>query len=442
MNNSFTHLDLDKYFKYVELVGSLSRLCSDNERPYIDYRTAEHFFCSCVHPEFNPVDLTRDDTSFDASIVTNGRRVGVGIKTFVGQMVKGRYKDEKVAEFAKKSQTGNFNSLSDEDVAHVVSEWRNEAIRVDAANYNVDIAESFYHCLIRVPGAVFFHEEPYPVIQMTGIIPTDRNGRPTNGFEKKKQGTVYFSDGVHSYRYSRSKNVLYKRFHETSFSNTGEHPILIAEDPVKLLEEMMGRGRPSLLLPVNPRQSDKRPIVILELSVQPKSGLNQWNAAGRKRKFAEAYIPVPSWINDQYPTFFPRSINEKGKPEGEKFNLKLPDDSVISAKLCQANLKALMSDPNEALLHWLYRILDGSFEQAEAKRFHPETGGNVPYTKEDLERIGRDSVAVIKNSDESFELELLPIGAFEVFRERFKESRETPTVMDLENIFDALRQRH
>ena len=437
MPSKFSHLDLQKYFEYVELVGSLSRLCSDNERPYIDYRTAEMLFCECVYPELQPRNLTREDTSFDATIIQSGKKIGVGVKTFVGQMVKGRYKDEKVAEFTKKSQTGNFNALNDEAVALTVSQWRNEAIRVDAATYNIDVSDCFYHCLIRIPGAVFCHEEPYPTIDVAKIQPTDRNGNLIASFANKTQGTVYFSDGLHCYRYNRSKNVLYKRFYEKSFNNSVEHPVVIAPNPIHLLKNMLTANSMQLLVLNKTRSTDRREVVVLPLSVQAKSGLNQWNAGGRPRKFAEAYIPVPAWINEEYPVFFPKCVLN-GKERGQKFELSLPDGSIVSARLCQQNLKALMSDPNEDLLHWLYRIIDGSFEQAEAKRFHPDTGKNIPYTVDDLIRIGSDSVGIIKNSSHSFELELLPLGAYDAFKENFENLGTQATVKDLQDIIDNL----
>ena len=58
-------------------------------------------------------------------------------------------------------------------------------------------------------------------------------------------------------------------------------------------------------------------------------------------------IPIPIEIHKRFPTFFP--------PRDQKFNLKVPTDEVLSAKVCQENSKALMTDPNKALSDWLLR---------------------------------------------------------------------------------------
>ena len=82
-------------------------------------------------------------------------------------------------------------------------------------------------------------------------------------------------------------------------------------------------------------------------SVPMKSGLNQWNAGGRARHEDEVYIPVPIAIHRNYPNFFP----DRDTP----FALHLPDGRVLSAKICQENGKALMSNPNRDLGNWLLR---------------------------------------------------------------------------------------
>jgi hypothetical protein len=81
--------------------------------------------------------------------------------------------------------------------------------------------------------------------------------------------------------------------------------------------------------------------------VHEKSGLNQWNAKGRKRDFGEIYIPIPVKIQKKYPDFFP--------VRDQKFNLKIPTGEIFSAKVCQDNSKALMTDPNKAMSDWLLR---------------------------------------------------------------------------------------
>jgi len=80
-------------------------------------------------------------------------------------------------------------------------------------------------------------------------------------------------------------------------------------------------------------------------TVPLRSGLNQWNAEGRIRDKDEVYIPVPKRIHEKYPFFFP----------DDSFVLELPNGQKLSAKLCQAGSKGLMSNPNSALGKWILR---------------------------------------------------------------------------------------
>jgi hypothetical protein len=107
--------------------------------------------------------------------------------------------------------------------------------------------------------------------------------------------------------------------------------------------------------------------------VPEKSGLNQFNAGGRKRNELEVYIPVPKKIQDFFPSFFPsRDI---------PFSLILPDGKVLSAKICQDGGKALMSNPNKALGEWILRkVLNKKPLEL--------------VTMDDLDRLGFDSVCI------------------------------------------------
>ena len=58
-----------------------------------------------------------------------------------------------------------------------------------------------------------------------------------------------------------------------------------------------------------------------EKFVFEKSGLNQWNAGGRKRDFGEIYIPIPIEIHKSFPNFFP--------PRDKKFNLVVPTKEIL-----------------------------------------------------------------------------------------------------------------
>jgi hypothetical protein len=138
--------------------------------------------------------------------------------------------------------------------------------------------------------------------------------------------------------------------------------------------------------------------------VPAKSGINQWNAGGRKRSFGEAYISIPRKVHQMKPGFFPE--------RDQKFDLRLPSGEVVRAKVCQQGSKALMSDPNTVLCNWLFSTIDGdhSYSQSRLSR-------GLPYTYDDLARIGKDSVRLTKiaGDDLVFELEFAAVGSYEEF---------------------------
>ncbi|MGL5099674.1 MAG: hypothetical protein ACRC6B_06525, partial [Fusobacteriaceae bacterium] len=106
--------------------------------------------------------------------------------------------------------------------------------------------------------------------------------------------------------------------------------------------------------------------------VEARSGLNQGYADGRIRDLREVYIPIPR-------AFYTKIGTSPFPSPGQSFNLYLPNGDVLVASICQADQKALMSNPNSALGNWLVRdVLDIKH--------------NRQITKEDLISAGIDSV--------------------------------------------------
>jgi hypothetical protein len=136
-----------------------------------------------------------------------------------------------------------------------------------------------------------------------------------------------------------------------------------------------------------------------EKYVPERSGINQWLASGRVRRFGECYFPVPIEVHRQARNFFP--------PQGQLFKLILPGDYSSRAKLCQSGSKALMTSPNHHLGLWLYKLID-SQPGAQAARIASRT----PFGIKDLEALGFDCVRVSKN-EEGYVLEPLEIGGYE-----------------------------
>lgn len=128
--------------------------------------------------------------------------------------------------------------------------------------------------------------------------------------------------------------------------------------------------------------------------VFPQSGLNFWNADGRKRDCDEAYIPAPTDFHKYKPDFFPK--------KEVSFNLKLPNQKTLSCKLCQGDSKALMSNPNNALGKWLLRDVL-KLKQGEL------------VTIEMLEKYGIDSVRIDKIGDKNYEINFAKLYSYDDF---------------------------
>lgn len=421
MNNF--QFDIDKYAELLRAVASLSRLYSDNEKAYIDSRFVEKLFVYTSGAK----DLSRKDNSFDAML----GKAGVGVKTF-GVPSAGSKKSEKIAEFTTLASQGIFNGLTQEQLALKASEIRNARVKTDAAEYDIEIDSSFYHCLLRTSEGAIIHEEPYSYINIDKIKPVNPN--TFQEVEKFPDGIGFpcFSDEKHIYTYNTSKNVLFKRFDISTGLNSDLIPLVIHDGVFeKLLGWFKGLNKTTIeysvqqtlplyevptelkagvdyvILPLYSLSHSKRQSKLVGKNVKvvaEKSGINQWNAAGRERKFGEAYIPIPVGIHHKYPNFFP-SIDWS-------FNLKLPNGKGVSAKVCQQNRKALMSNPNDLICEWLFKSIDSNFSEVEFKdRFNHKRF----YTYADLEIAGKDAVKVTKTDADNYSIEFMPIGAFEAF---------------------------
>ena len=418
--------DEERYATLLRLVGSLSRLFSDNDSPYIDSRFAERLFVQTTGAR----DLGRMDISFDAA----KDDVGVGVKTFLAGV--GNRKREKIAEFTAFARDGRFAGLGKEALVREVVSARNERVMSDANEVGVDISKSIYHCLIRLPGGAVVHEESYGTIDIDGLRPTDSLGNMQSTWTEMGRG-IYFSDGISFYSFSVAKNVLMKRFEFDRQKNF--IAIDIKDDPLYDLEQMFAETDspklPSAQKISNSRfaislasdidllfgkdEEDMKPgqdYVILPLystrgpghSVPLHSGINQWNAAGRKRKLGEAYVPIPIVIHQTFPGFFPdRDVS---------FHLQLPNQkTTVPAKVCQDNSKALMTTPNRHLGTWLIGVLKPALE---GWMFEEDPGNMDPLDYEDLEKIGKDSVRIsrsLQRGEFVYAIEFAPIGAYEEF---------------------------
>ena len=345
----------NKYFDMLRLMAQLSKLFSESEVPYLDYRLTENLFCKY----YQAANDARSCTAYDARLM----RLGIGIKTFILKGRDGDYSVEKIAEFNRLKKT--LNPLSGLDLAKKIAQYRNE--RMQFANNQYDITETQYHIVGRVEGKLRLFNTPYDEIDTEHIH-----------LDKDDETACSFHDEINEYTFNKSKSVLLKRFNVPQ--KHIDIDVNILDDPLALLEQFFSGSTPQMQVAQSLHKG--KDYVILPLYshtkksgyfVAEKSGLNQFNAGGRARNDLEVYIPIPRSIHNLYPNFFPsRDI---------PFSLMLPDGKVLSAKICQDGGKALMSNPNRDLGEWILR-------KVLKKR---------PWeivTMDDLDRLGFNSVCV------------------------------------------------
>ncbi len=310
----------EDYESLLITIGALSNLFSESKTPYLDYRVVENIFCKA----FNAKNLARFDCSADAQ----KGNIGIGIKTFLHNN-----KSQKVAEFNEYSR--EILSKTPEEQVLLVSNLRNDRINFTKRTYNID--EMIYHLVTRDDSKFYLVETPMDTIDINNIKILDKNSK-----------SVKFKDEKNEYSFLYSKNTLFKKFDLNN--SLLEIPINIIEDPYTFLkEELLGRITELRKLEINtesviiPLYSEKNG----EKIVCEKSGLNLWNASGRKRNFNEVELRIRSNFYKEHPNFFPN----KDTP----FNVELPNGRTISMRVCQSNGKAIMSNPNKDLGEWILR---------------------------------------------------------------------------------------
>lgn len=367
----------EDYKRMLTLVGQLSNLFSESDCPYLSYRAHENIFCRFLGAE----NLARSDCSADAK----KDKVGVGLKTWMGN------NDQKVAEFGRLKNS--YASLSGIELVKKIAEYRNERIRITKRLHGLD--SMIYHVVKRVPGAMQILEGVFDEINIENITLLSNTGNDNN---------TYFTDGKHKYHFSTSKNTLYMIFDFLEQLDSFEVKIL--ENPYEWLSKATDKKTISKdikkVVKAIQEESVRKPQLCLRLYsvkkgerfVAEKSGLNQWNASGRARNPNELYIPYPKEDRDRIPNFFP--------PRDTPFTLHLPDGTAISAKVCQADNKAIMSNPNSLLGKWLLRDV---FEL-------PDT---TLVTYQMLERFGIDSVIFTRNAELDYSVEFSELGTYERF---------------------------
>lgn len=375
----------ENYKKMLKIVGGLSNLFSESNKPYLYYRCHENIFCKY----FEATNLSREDCSADAQ----KEKVGIGLKTWVDT------DNQKVAEFNKLKDT--YMNLEPYEMICKIAEYRNERIRITKNLHGIE--EMIYHIVKRVPNAMQIYEYAFEMIDISNISLERKKGSATN---------IYFSDGKHEYHFNVSKSTLYMIFENMILLDSFNIDIL--EDPYKYLEKMVETNTKEIAeISSVISQEEKEEKLCLRLYtidrntkekiVKERSGLNQWNANGRRRNLNEVYISYPAKDRERSKGFFP--------PRNENFELILPDGKVLKAKVCQADGKSIMSNPNSDLGKWLLRDV---FELPEGKL----------VTYDMLKVYGIDSVIFTKIGERKYTIDFTDIGTYEKFLDLKDENEE------------------
>jgi hypothetical protein len=361
------------YREMLQTIGSLSRLFSESNEPYIAYRIAENLFCKSFEAE----NLSRTDCSADASKNT----IGIGIKTF---LEKNGSTMQKVAEF--NSEHNLFSGLDTTQKISKIAEFRNNRLETTRRIFGLNTL--IYHCVTRKENGILVYETPMDLVNIEKISAIDDRGN-----------IIGFNDSLNEYSFNIAKSTLYKRFNTENIAL--DLSVKIIDDPFSTLEKMFQVVESTIsFAPIRKQQHVFLPLYSTKYGgkvVSEKSGLNQWNASGRPRDPNEVYIPIPAWIHEAYPDFFP--------DRDEPFTLALPNGGKMSAKICQDGSKALMSNPNSALGEWLLRsVLNLKIHEL------------LTYQK--LEEIGLDSVVIYKTESGEYDIDFTNIGSYEQFKNK------------------------
>lgn len=208
------------YEEMLKNVGSLSRLFSESNEPYIQYRIAENLFCK----SFEADNLSRTDCSADAS----KGNIGIGIKTF---LEKNGASMQKVAEF--NSEHILFRNLNEKDKILKVSELRNE--RIETTKRIFGLEGMIYHCITRKEGGITVYELPMDLVDIGNIKNV-----------KIKKNVINFEDCINEYSFNVTKSTLYKRFKTEKVLM--DFPVNILEDPFDALESLFAKTGEGLAL--------------------------------------------------------------------------------------------------------------------------------------------------------------------------------------------------
>jgi len=222
---------IKQYRKLLGILGSLSRLFSESDTPYLNYRIAENIYCKV----FDADNLSRSDCSADARI----GNFGIGLKTFINGK-SGTY--QKIAEFNR--DRDSYVSLIDKekDFVNTISNLRNRRLETTKAVHNID--KMIYHCISREANKFLFFEENMDMINLDRVTIVSTNTK-----------SISFNDGLNDYKFNHSKSTLYKKFNTI---NPLSIDIDIIANPYDVLEQLFAEEN----YPLNKKETSKEYVIL------------------------------------------------------------------------------------------------------------------------------------------------------------------------------------
>lgn len=397
--NKFTQREKNEYIEFLKIFGALSGLFKDNKegsnarKPYLYYRNHEQLFARV----FNVEDLTRKDSAFDAIATWENERVGIGLKTWIHTKDK-TY--QKVAEFNKLAPeviAPIIKNGTSEEVIRKVSELRNERIMLDKRLYKTD--KDVYHYITRDDDVMNIVETPYDLIDIQSL-------------ELISDGKTYtFKDKLHNYKFYTSKSVLLEEFDASKGEIIEQIPIEQFDDPFELIRMIeLPKGNyeityEEIYLPLYQDKKDER-IVSNCSGINIRHSKSKNKGSNTPRPEYEIEVRISKWIHHIFPKFFGIDALNKDEIKNEElndFDLILPDKRVLRGRIKQQNGKSLQTNPQGALGEWILKDVLG-------------VKNREVVTIDLLNKLGIDSLRIIKLDDKHFRITVAEIGAYEKFK--------------------------
>ena len=414
--------DRERYIRFLQIYASLSKLFNQkkaNPVPYLDSKFQETIFARV----FGCQNVDINNTPHDILAVINGKSIGIAVKTWMYS----KQSFQKVMQI--KSFQDEINQYDkDNDAINLIkhiSKIRNEKLVSDYNRLGLTEGENIYHYITRESTEFIINETSYPLVnperlKIIGI----------------KSNAIEWSDGIKDYKYTFGDSQIWQKFNSdrNKYQIVQRFNVKIIDDPFSLLLGLYEQ--------INETKEDTSNIyeVFLPLysfrskDVEPKSGLNAWNAAPKskssiERPLNEIYIPIPREFHIKYPDFFTEDIFSFEKLRNEqpdiskkpklRFHLCLPSGKKIPALVTSDNMKALQSgsdsevDENgkrygqSALGQWLLIDVLGLKERKLV-------------TRSWLEKKDTDSVRLWRKKGDYniINIDFAPFGSFESFMDK------------------------